>query len=227
MSTNCLVTKLKGAVDNNTLLKLGEFTIYAAININFKGQSNAGIEIRTIDGTITYNGVSSKQVTIINSSNAILQAGALYFVKAPYSLTILQVSASDVGSIVDYDVILNSRKYSNSLILSELNNQHGTYDISKCADSLSSIQNEITISYLHDLRGNISAFSVLSANYLNINGTLISGDIAEMLNGYSTRGINTVQVVPNGVITFGKTVLQKGKIHTFTYSGGEWSYTVA
>lgn len=225
MSTKCLVTKLKGSVDNNTLLKLGEFTIYVDSNINFKGPK--GIEIRTIDGTITYKGENSKQVTIIDSSSVVLQAGSLYFAKVPYSLSYMQITASDAGSIVDYDAVLNSRKYSNSLVLQELNNQYGTYDITKCADSLSSIKTELTLSYLYDLSGNISAFSVLSANYLNINGTLIRGDIANMLNGYSTRGVTTVQVIPNGVITFGQTVLKKGKVHTFTYSGGEWSYTVA
>lgn len=227
MSTNCLVTKLKGNVNNNTLPKLSEFAVGAVLDLNLQIDQTAGVKIRTIDGTITYNGSSGKEVTIVDSNTATLQKGAKYFIYAPYSLGNMTLTATNKGSKVDYDAVLYYRKYSIRLILQELDNEYGSYDIAKCADSLSSIQGELTLSYLYDLSGNISAFSVLSASYLNINGTLISGDIANMLNGYSARGINTVQVVPNGVITFSQTVLQKGSIYTFNYSGGEWSYTVA
>lgn len=227
MSTNCLVTKLKGNVNNNTLTKLSEFAVDAALNIILKAESTAGVKIRTIDGTITYNGSSGKEVTIVDNNPATLQEGAKYFIYAPYSLKHMSLTAANKGSKVDYDAVLYYRKYSMRLVLKDLYNEYGSYDIDKCVDSLISIQGELTLSYLYDLSGNISAFSVLSANYLNINGTLISGDIANMLNGYSTRGITTVQVVPNGIITFSQTVLQKGRIYTFKYSGGEWSYTVA
>lgn len=227
MANNCSHTKYQVETQNENLLKLGEFTINTASNFRLSGPSNLGIKIRTIDGTITYNGTSSKEATIIDGNFAVLQAGAKYFIQAPYSLGYFNMFVDNKGSEVDYDALLFYRKYSIRLVLQELNNEYGSYDIAKCAESLSTIPGELTLSYLYDLSGNISAFSVLSANYININGTLISGDIADMLNGYSKRGINTVQVVPNGIITFSQTVLQNGKVYTFTYSGGEWSYTVA
>lgn len=227
MVKNCSHTKYQVETQDKNLLKLGEFAVDAALNIALTTPSNAVVKVRTIDGSITYNGSSSKEVTITDGNPATLQEGAKYFIHAPYSLGYIQIAVSNKGSKVDYDAVLNYRKYSIRLVLQELNNEYGSYDIAKCAESLSTIPGELTLSYLYDLSGNISAFSVLSANYININGTLISGDIADMLNGYSKRGINTVQVVPNGIITFSQTVLQKGKVYTFTYSGGEWSYTVA
>lgn len=227
MANNCSHTKYQVETHDENLLKIGEFAVNAALNLTLKASQNAGVKIRTVDGTITYNGNSGKEATVIDNKPVTLQAGARYYIQAPYSLGYTQLTSADKGSEVDYDAVLYYRKYSNSLILQELNNEYGMYDIAKCAGSLSTIPVELTLAYLHDLGGNISAFSVLSANYININGTLISGDIANMLTGYHTRGINTVQVIPNGVITFGKTVLQEGKLHTFTYSGGEWNYTVA
>ena len=227
MVNNCSHTKYQVETQDKNLLKLGEFVVDVASNITLNASSTDGVKVRTVNGTITYNGTSGKEATIIDINPATLQAGARYYIQAPYSLGRFQLIAADKGSKVDYDAVMYYRKYSNRLLLKEMNNEYGMYDIAKCAESLSTIPGELTLSYLYDLGGNISAFSVLSANYININGTLISGDIANMLTGYHTRGINTVQVIPNGVITFGETVLQKSKVHTFTYSGGEWSYTVA
>ena len=78
MANNCSHTKYQVETQNENLLKLGESTLDTTSNFRLSGPSNLGIKIRTIDGTITYNGTSGKEATIIDDNFAVLQAGAKY-----------------------------------------------------------------------------------------------------------------------------------------------------
>lgn len=69
MSTNCLVTKLKGTVDNANLLKLGEirFGVNGTAAITIKAIPNKSVVATIIEGTGTFNATNTNTVTLTNS----------------------------------------------------------------------------------------------------------------------------------------------------------------
>jgi hypothetical protein len=67
MANNCLVTKLKGTVNNDSLLKLGElrFKLPSGLTKAYAGQYGAPVEISLISGTATaYKGSGESQVQV-------------------------------------------------------------------------------------------------------------------------------------------------------------------
>lgn len=70
MSTNCLVTKLKGTVDNANLLKMGEirFGVKGTAAITIKAISGKSVVATIIEGTGTFNATHTNTVTLTNSA---------------------------------------------------------------------------------------------------------------------------------------------------------------
>ena len=70
MSTNCLVTKLKGTVDNANLLKMGEirFGVEGTAAITIRAISGKSVVATIIEGTGTFNATHTNTVTLTDST---------------------------------------------------------------------------------------------------------------------------------------------------------------
>lgn len=231
MVNNCLVTKLKDAVDNSALPKVGEIRIYAESQVYFVANYTGTFKkVRTVDGTITYKGETYKELTPTDTSNILFAAGAYYFCEIPYnSLYNIKISCPNKDCKCDYGSVLLSRKYSTNIILNGVINEYGSFDIEKVGDNFDGIRNELTLNYCSDLVGNIRNFRNLKTPYLSIVGTGIEGNLEDMLNGYISREtpVTAVEIVANGKVKFNNVTLNSGWDYHFTYSNSEWTYTVS
>lgn len=231
MANNCLVTNLKGAVNDSTLPKLGEVRVYATSEVLFRANySGAYRKVRTVDGTITYKGNTSKEVTPTDTSIITFAAGAYYFIELPYgSLYNITLSCDNKDAECDYSSILLPRTFTTNIILNGIRNELGLFDIEKVGDNFDGITNELTLNYCSDIVGDIRNFRNLKTPYLSIVGTGIEGNLEDMLNGYISRAtpITAVEIVANGKVKFDGATLNSEWDYHFTYSNSEWTYTVS
>lgn len=174
---NCLVTKLKGVVNNDSILKLGEvripfadkgagsFSVYydEEADLEIKGASFKNEEDTVLGNTMKANaGVQTKVFTTSRPCTISL------FNK--YAIT--KINSSGNGLSVDLAQLLQCKRMT-SVLLNETQ-VHGNINGLSLMSNLSEIGFNTT-----DVSGDISSLSnTTQLTYLNLGNTKVSGDIS-------------------------------------------------
>ena len=188
----CLVTKLKGSVDNNELLRIGEMRIKVeSVDSQTKDTQGFGVaftEPTTVeivgDGYFTDNNLTEnkgKSMVVPSLQGVIVSQATTVAIRNKYKL--LQLNAFiPSGSPYGKNKVLNidDLKYSTSLSSLNLTNMQASGDIAslKSLTSLSTLVLRFT-----QVSGDISNLQNLTAlTSLDVSSTNISGDIANLKN---------------------------------------------
>ena len=198
---NCLVTTLKAAVNDNSLLRMGEMRIKISsiespnrdtqsITLGFDKRVDLEIigEGYFTDATLSAN--NGKKMTASTGQNAIYFSNGNYEIAIldKYSLNYLQTSSRNDKFYPNKAIDLKNLKYLEHLttVISGANNLSG--DIS----ALSGLTNLTSLSIVNsNLLGDISALSGLtSLTTLNIGADNLSGDISVLSSMTSLTYLN-------------------------------------
>lgn len=90
---NCLFTKLKGSVNNDQLLKLGELRVKIEGPANYLGlAADDGQTISVVDGDLLFNGQTTIQLTNNYQNNVNITGEGTVSIPNKYNLTILEAN---------------------------------------------------------------------------------------------------------------------------------------
>lgn len=188
----CLVTKLKGSVDNNELLRIGEMRIKVeSVESPTKDTQGFGVfftEPTTVeivgDGYFTDNNLTEnkgKSMVVSSLQGVIVSQATTVAIRNKYKLLQLHVFIPS-GSPYGKNKVLNidDLKYSTSLNSLNLSNMQASGDIASLK-SLTSLSNLVL--RFTQVSGDISNLQNLTAlTSLDISNTKVSGDIANLQN---------------------------------------------
>ena len=215
----CLITKLNGSAQNESLLRIGEFSIKVsnvesptADSQRFVVKNSKDAQLRIIgDGYFTNETLSENKGKALNiTANT---ETTVYFsngdyeivVSEKYSLTqvstYIRTSWKEYKGKLSFDI--DSLKYSPNISFLAINKTGVTGDIA-VLDKLTSRTHIIIDS--SKVTGNIAVFGKLtSITYLSFNNTKLTGDIAvlDKLTGLKTLNISNTQVTGD-IAVFGK-----------------------
>lgn len=197
MANNCLVTKLKGTVDNANLLKMGElrFKVSGTAALTIQAVSGKSIVATIIEGTGTFNATHTNTVTLTNSTTvASITASTpcVISINDKYSIERLSVNSG----VIDYNDAVNL-EYCNGLIrvsdfswnisdFANFNNKANMQNILAVAKGSFNF-NEVTgysaltvFDIIGDVSGNINTINLNCPNIstLRLGGT-ITGDASQ------------------------------------------------
>ena len=186
----CLVTKLNGTVDNNSILKVGE------LRLNVQSVSNPTAQTQELNlmfakdttvsiignGYFTDSSLSQNNgktcICKANTTTTLILSNGDYELSIPDKYSIIQINCWNAGSCVSMDI--SDLKYSLSINSIALRNAQVSGDISALSN-LTALWN-ISIRTAN-ISGDISALSNLTAlATLNLQGTQVSGDISALSN---------------------------------------------
>lgn len=229
MANDCLVTKLKGVVNNDNLLKVGEIRLNVAWNDT--SAANASFYIRSSENvTVKVNGTGiGGNPGALNSNTYLLNANAtarLYitndvtevFVDNKYSLVIISVANNlNISTTVD-DI-----KYSN---IGDLGNIGLAGDIGDLAALASLVKLNV---FGDNLYGNIERLSNHVFSQFDVSSLLITGNINNMVDAFKNINRLNFGVSPNitgDLVTFANTINVTRKtgemIVNTAYTGITW-----
>lgn len=203
MSTNCLVTKLKASVDNNSLVKIGEFIWHLNLSerkkVKVSWSSNASLENGHLEilgennlyFTSDADGTQNQSKTAFNSY--------VYFPVGEYD--VLVTNKYGIITLEEcYGLNLDNLKYSEELYFLSASNATGSIEsvlnkpikyglsISKSPTLYGSISGwgdkncEIRITYCPNVTGELTSLaSIDSTNLISIVQTKISGSIEDFV----------------------------------------------
>lgn len=200
MEKNCLVTTYKAAVNDNSLLKIGEMRLQAGTftetyskRINFTTYPQV---IETLDGSASLT--TDKNLLTGFTNKITLNIDHQYFYTKNQDVVIVVANKYDVKGIYCRDTTINLDDLKYSPNLTSLENVF-------CKGSLESIKDK-PITYLVGLKFdkeqdiiNFSRFSGL--NELNFSNSLISGDISAISGLTALTKINLAQTNVSGDIS--------------------------
>ena len=204
---NCLVTKLKGSINNDELLKLGEIRVYTSPvaspneytqRVNVQGSEITDVFILKENGSYAGTFIDSSLSPLpgeaayktTNEYVFFISNGADFSIANKYHLQYFMVNSSS-GDNVTVDI--NQLDYSVELILVDLQGSGVTGDLSsfigKGKTALTSLSLKNT-----SVKGLLSDFSVCSAlKTITITGsTDITGTVEGLANNNSLEEINTI-----------------------------------
>ena len=208
----CLVTKLKGSVDNNELLRIGEMRIKVesveSPTKNTQGFSCTFSEPTTLeivgegyftDDTLTENKGKSMVVPANNNTNIIVSQATIVSIRDKYNLVTLYCFISN-GSPYGQNKVLNIEdlKYSHNIRELNLYNMKVTGDIANLKNLTA-----LTVLLLNNtnVTGDISALkNITSLNRINLSNTNVTGDIANLKNLTALTGISLTNIQITGDI---------------------------
>ena len=185
---NCLVTTLTAAVNDNSLLRMGEMRIKISSiesqnefsqSISLGFMKNVDFEIigegYFTDATLSAN--NGKKMTANAGNNVIYFSNGNYEIAVldKYSLTYLMASKVDGKFYPNKVIKLEDLKYSKNLVGIQAWNNNLSGDIS----ALSNLPSLATLAIRNNenVSGDISALSGLHLSYINVNSCNLSGDI--------------------------------------------------
>ena len=227
---NCLITQLKGVVQNDNLTKLGTIKLHVTPK-TITNELQQRLTVRAINGTIdvilpgpyyfgdTVADISTNTDTQYSSSGS---APTKYFKNAEYSIVIdpkynlrwLKI-ANVANSIISVDIA--DLKYCTSLEELQLDGSDSRGDIA----ALSSITNlnELSIGDTQ-ITGDISSLSGLNLEVLLINTQGISGNISALANMTNLTTLSLGQYITGDIASLGKcTKLETAYLGNTTIGG--------
>ena len=215
MANNCLVTKLKSAVDNADLCKIGEFPIILS------SDSLVVQDVKAVNGIRQGN----TPMAISNNNYHLTGAGTKYIIDLAYSIPegfSKQFRAFCYNSSnkqpIDLYQFLVFRTFFQSLFFQYF--------------KLENIEN-VSFSGIHILeipgcatnKKDINTFDFgINLSTLTLNQSDVIGELSTLLNALAAAGKATnLTVVFNGKITLNGTTIADEVTKTFTFSNGSWS----
>lgn len=217
----CLLTKLKGNVDNNSLLKMGEMRArahvtdekqaFSAYYVSGTLSENAGAYIINDTGNNEFQKTNGKSIgkNVGNCApNTVVRTSGVYdiIIKNKYELEICQIPGCEID--------LSEFKYCTQLKEILIQGSFATGHLSDVSSILSTLRQfrapfttvsgdvsvfsnnttfyELWVNNVHSITGNINAFNnSLVLNRLHIEGTQISGSLDTLANAHVSRGRTT------------------------------------
>lgn len=141
MVNNCLVTKLKGNVDNANLLKMGEirFGVKGTAFLSIKAVSGKSVVATIIEGTGTFNATHTNTVTLTNSTT----------VASITASTPCIISINDKYSIEDLLINNGQFDYNDASTLEYCTNLKSVSDFSFNITDFVNLKNKANISSIY------------------------------------------------------------------------------
>jgi hypothetical protein len=180
---NCLVTKLKGSVNNDHLLKFGEFRVKigAAKYLGFAADDSQIISV--VDGNLLFNGQPTLQLTDNFQSTVNITGEGTVSIPNKYNLTILEASFKE-------QIDLEKLRYCTKLRTISLSGSGFTYNLDDI-NIESSVLKNVTIQNVDSIKGSIRNLLKYPLTSLKLNVNLKSfnennfsvlGEFAECTN---------------------------------------------
>ena len=174
---NCLVTKLKGVVNNDSILKLGEVKISfadkgsASFSVYYDEEADLGIEgasFKNEENTVLGNTMKASA----GAQTKVFPTSRPCMISLFNKYAITKINSSGNGFDVDLAQFLQCKRMT-SVLLNETQ-VHGNIDGLSLMSNLSEIGFNTT-----DVSGNLSSLSHMTQlTYLNFGNTKVSGDIS-------------------------------------------------
>lgn len=145
---NCLVTKLKGVVDNDQLFKLGELKVKIG-EANFLGfAADDSQTISVVDGDLLFNGQTTIQLTNTYQNNVNITGEGTVSIPNKYNLTIFEANLKEQ---IDFKKI----RYCTKLRTINLKGDDFVYDLDDF-NIESSVLTKIKIDNALEIKGSIN-----------------------------------------------------------------------
>lgn len=224
MSTNCLITKLKGVVYNDTLTKIGEleFTVTNAMTLNYRNFNSSIIKAldsghfkATVDGTVVGTNLDEVSVPANKMTYIEFPANMTFRVRvsnkysiniwAPQESTSMDISQLEYSTRITYFGCYKGRNTGNISSISGMTNmtrlEAQLSDITGSIDSLSALTS-LNSAYFNNtsLTGDIENLNCLNIKKLSVSYTTISGSlsaIAARLTNLETLAVDNPYITGN------------------------------
>ena len=198
----CLITKLNGTINNNSMLKIGEIQLdihsvnsptaqTQELNLQFLEDTTVSIVGNGYftDSSLTQNN-GKTHLCKANTRVTLILSNGDYKLSIPNKYKLTQLLCWNIGSCVSMDI--DSLKFSTVLNSLSLRNEAVSGDISTLSNLLAfwSLSLQGTA-----VSGDISALrNLTSLSSLNLQGTAVSGDISALRNLTKLTSIKVVNM---------------------------------
>ena len=179
---NCLVTTLKGVVDNDNLLKIGEMRIFihqldspSETTQKFTIKTSGAVILTPIGGTIgtSYGSLSTSPITVNNAEQTVYFSNSNFYIKVSDKYLITQIVKG--GRYANVGVDVNELAYS---ALVKLTLASPYVEGSLAAFKNTSITDLIIAT--SSVKGSLKDISSLPIGVLNVSDTTIAGSLSDI-----------------------------------------------